>query len=383
MEKYLSAASILTSSNKFHISLGLDRISKIMELLDNPQDNLKCVHIAGTNGKGSVCAFLNNIFIENGLKTGLFTSPHLFSYNERICVNNEKINDKDFDKLVFEISDMAEKNNIPLTEFEILTAVSFLYFKMQNVDIVILETGLGGRLDSTNIIKNPVACAITTIDFDHKERLGNTIEEIATEKAGIIKGDVPVIIQKDNLGFSTIEKYAKNLYVAKNLVEPMEIGLLGNHQKKNLALALETIKHMPFDFGKEKVLKAIKNTRWRFRLEYDKKNKILIDGCHNPNGARALRNFLDENFKNEKLQFVFGCLKNKEYEKMLEILIKKGDELHFVEFLHTNSLKFTDLPEKFKKIAKKYDEKNLDKNALKIYCGSLYMLGEFFKKDDK
>ena len=200
----MNAAEILTSSEKFHIELGLKRISKIVELLNNPQKNLKIIHVAGSNGKGSTCAILEEILTKAGYKTGKFTSPHLFSYNERITINKQQISDFDFERLIKEINSLDKKFNIELTEFEILTAAGFLYFNEKACDIVILETGLGGRLDSTNVIENPLASIITSISLEHKERLGNTIEEISKEKAGIIKKGCPAVFLKKNKGYKTL-----------------------------------------------------------------------------------------------------------------------------------------------------------------------------------
>ena len=206
--KYNDAVKLLTSVGKFHVSLGLERISKILELLGNPQDKLDCIHVAGTNGKGSVCAILSSILACAGKKVGLYTSPHIFKYTERIKIlfpllpnplsqgarENANIPDEDFAKYVFEISNLADKNGIDLTEFEILTAVMFKYFADNNVDVVVLETGLGGRFDATNVIKKNLCSIITHVDYDHTERLGDTIEKIAFEKAGIIKPNCPCIV---------------------------------------------------------------------------------------------------------------------------------------------------------------------------------------------
>ncbi len=150
---YNDAVNLLTSAGKFRISLGLERIEKILELLGNPQDKLNCIHVAGTNGKGSVCAILSSVLTCAGKKTGLYTSPHIFKYTERIQINGEQIPDEEFSKYVFEITKLAQQNSIDLTEFEILTAVMFKYFYDNGVEVVVLETGLGGRFDATNVIK--------------------------------------------------------------------------------------------------------------------------------------------------------------------------------------------------------------------------------------
>ena len=190
---YQDAISLLTSKGRFHIELGLDRIKSVLELLGNPQNDLKYIHVAGTNGKGSVCAMLASILSEKYEKVGLYTSPHIFEYTERIKISGNNIPKDVFANYVFKICEIADNANIHLTEFEILTVMMFLYFKSQNVDIVVLETGLGGRFDATNIIKTNLCSVITHIDYDHTERLGRTRDQIATEKSGIIKQGCPVI----------------------------------------------------------------------------------------------------------------------------------------------------------------------------------------------
>ena len=186
MDKYSKIEKLLLKQGKFYISLELDRIKAVLALLGNPQNKLKIIHIAGTNGKGSVCAMLNQILISAGFKVGLYTSPHLIKYNERIKINNNNISDDDFYELVLKITEIAEKNDIYLTEFEILTAVMYKYFADNNVDYAVIEVGLGGRFDATNIIEIPILSIITSISFDHTERLGDTIEKFRTTSGTII-----------------------------------------------------------------------------------------------------------------------------------------------------------------------------------------------------
>ncbi len=274
----MRAEEILTSAGKFHIELGLTRILKILELLGNPQKDLKFIHVAGSNGKGSTCAILEEILVKAGYKTGKFTSPHLFSYTERITVNKHPISDLDFETIINKIVELDKKNNIELTEFEILTAAGFLYFKEKACDIVILEVGLGGRLDSTNVIENPLVSIITSISLEHKERLGDTIEKIAKEKAGIIKKGRPVVFLEENRGCKILEDEAlkkdgiifktkaisvKNgcailslphytgkttlsdviddISISKSAAVSVKFNLKGKHQGENLALALKTV----------------------------------------------------------------------------------------------------------------------------------------------
>ncbi len=312
-------------------------------------------------------------------------------------VNNEEISTYVLNRLTNEIDELAKKNDIELSEFELLTAVGFYYYFVKAVDYVVLETGLGGEFDATNVIENPQGVVITSIDLDHTERLGKTIDEIALQKAGIIKKNSLVAISKENKGYKVIknkidELNAKELPLPEVKVEFKEgqniavidkkeydFNLSGSHQAQNLALALSILKPLNID---EKIIeKALKEVTWKYRLEYDKKNQILIDCAHNPSGIETLRNFLDENFKGIKKIFFFGCLKNKDYDNMLKTLIRKEDELNFIEFDYPNSLKFDELDKKFK--AKKYDFKSLDEikniEGLKIICGSIYMLGEILK----
>ena len=398
--KMQSAQSILTSTDKFHIDLGLERTLLALERLNNPQDYINFIHVAGTNGKGSVCAMLNEIlcehFLNSSVNVGLFTSPHLFSYCERIKINNVPITCDDLDKYIKIALEAGEE----LTEFELLSVAAMKYFYDKNVKYVILEVGLGGRYDSTNVIKKPICSVITTIDFDHTARLGNTIDEIAYQKAGIIKKNCPSVVSAHNNGFSVIKSCAdeanSDLYLADENIkvefdgennyayiagEKYDFSLLGDYQAQNLALVLSALECLPFKIDKKTLAAALKNVRWKFRLEYDKEKKMLIDGAHNPSGVFVLRNFLDKYFKNEKKTFIFGCLNNKDYEKMLEILLNEGDELYFYEFDYPNALKYEQLPDNIKQRSQKTCDprKILDeKQNLKVVCGSLYMLGKLF-----
>ncbi len=393
-----NASEILTSHEKFHITLGLERIEKILKILNNPQKQYKVIHVAGTNGKGSTAKIINQLLIEAGIKTGLYTSPHIFKYEERIMVDNEEISPYVFSKLVSEIDELAKKNKIELSEFELLTAVALYYFFIKQVEYVVLETGLGGEYDATNVVK-PKSCAITSIDFDHTERLGSTIEEIASQKAGIIKKGCEVAVLEDNKGCDVIKKKidevkAKTAKIpsvkvkyddGKNIAtigkKKYEFNLLGSHQAQNLALALGAVAHLKLN--DEIIEKALKNVTWRYRLDYDNENQILIDSAHNPSGIQTLRDFLDENFKDTKKTIFFGCLKNKDYKNMIKILKTKEDELYFIEFNHPNALKYEELGKRPK--AKKYDFKSLDEikniEGLKVICGSIYMLGDILTTD--
>ena len=397
----MNAAEILTSKNKFHIKLGLERMEIILKAFNNPENSFECIHIAGTNGKGSTCAIIEKILLEDKRKViGKYTSPHLFSYTERISVDGENISEVELNQIISLINKKDDELNLGLTEFEILTAAAFIYFKKKNVDIAILETGLGGRLDATNVIKKPLISVITSISFDHKERLGDTIEKIAYEKAGILKNGSKCVFLKSNNGSETLKNEAikKGVIlveddldvsvennVAKINGEDFEFNLNGDFQKENLKLALLAINSLDFKIKKETIKNALKNVSWRFRMEkinYKGKN-LLIDSCHNPDGARVLAEYLEKYEKNKKIKFIFGCLKNKEYEKILDTIYSPCYDFCFYEFNYPNALKYENLEEKYKnKIREIKDpifEIGQNDYELCVLAGSIYMLGKIFK----
>lgn len=397
----MNAAEILTSKNKFHIKLGLERMEIILKAFNNPENSFECIHIAGTNGKGSTCAIIEKILLEDKRKViGKYTSPHLFSYTERISVDGENISEVELNQIISLINKKDDELNLGLTEFEILTAAAFIYFKKKNVDIAILETGLGGRLDATNVIKKPLISVITSISFDHKERLGDTIEKIAYEKAGILKNGSKCAFLKSNNGFETLKNEAikkgailveddLDISVENNVAkingEDFEFNLNGDFQKENLKLALLAINSLDFKIKKETIKNALKNVSWRFRMEkinYKGKN-LLIDSCHNPDGARVLAEYLKKYEKNKKIKFIFGCLKNKEYEKILDTIYSPFYDFCFYEFNYPNALKYENLDKKYKnKIREIKDpifEIGQNDYELCVLAGSIYMLGKIFK----
>lgn len=397
----MNAAEILTSKNKFHIKLGLERMEIILKAFNNPENSFECIHIAGTNGKGSTCAIIEKILLEDKRKViGKYTSPHLFSYTERISVDGENISEVELNQIISLINKKDDELNLGLTEFEILTAAAFIYFKKKNVDIAILETGLGGRLDATNVIKKPLISVITSISFDHKERLGDTIEKIAYEKAGILKKGSKCTFLKTNNGFETLKNEAikkgailveddLDISVENNVAkingENFEFNLNGDFQKENLKLALLAINSLDFKIKKETIKNALKNVSWRFRMEkinYKGKN-LLIDSCHNPDGARVLAEYIEKYEKNKKIKFIFGCLKNKEYEKILDTIYSPFYDFCFYEFNYPNALKYENLDKKYKnKIREIKDpifEIGQNDYELCVLAGSIYMLGKIFK----
>ena len=382
---YDNAVKLLTSQGKFYINLGLERISSILNLLGNPQDKLQCIHVAGTNGKGSVCAIIASILEKAGMTVGLYTSPHIFNYTERIKINGVDISKDDFAKFVFEICDIADKNNIHLTEFEILTAVMFKYFADSEVDVVVLETGLGGRFDATNVIKSNLCSIITHIDYDHTERLGNTLSKIAFEKAGIIKPDCPVITAE---GYEVIRDKADECNSLLLMVAPFEdtenLSLKGVCQQENLSLALAAVRQVFPIISESTIQEGLKSVKHPCRFQYIKDRNLIIDASHNPNGALALRESLDFYFPQMFRRFVFGCLRNKDYKQMMEILFSKGDEIYFYHFNNKNSCTVEELQESCEYPShtfKSLDELLTKDNTLTIICGSFYMLNEILPEN--
>lgn len=373
---YSETIQDLTSKGRFYIDLGLDRIEAALAKLGNPQDYLKFIHVAGTNGKGSVCTMLDSILREAGYKTGLYTSPHIFEYTERIKVNGIEIPQDDFALLYKKVAD----TNIHLTEFEILTIIAFLYFHEHNVEIVILETGMGGRLDATNVIKQNLCAIITQIDLDHTDRLGKTKDEIAYEKAGIIKQGCPIVT---SMGYEAIRDKADEMnsmfiftspFVPQDFVDAL--ALKGLHQIENLALVLSAINYLFKDIDENTIKRGLMKVKNPCRFEYFEDKNLIIDASHNPNGIKALRDNLDYYYPNQKRRFVFGCLKTKDYAKMMQLLFQEGDEVYLNEFDYKDACTFEELAEKCPICAKKYEGQDLSLDKLNIICGSFYMIGK-------
>lgn len=338
-------------TSKFGIDLSLDRISVLMDYLGNPQDKLKYVHIAGTNGKGSACAVISSILSNAGYKTGKFISPHLEKFNERITIDGLNISDEDIERLSAVIMDkikiMTDKGIEHPTQFEIICAMAFVYFFERKCDIVVLEVGLGGRLDATNIIKKPEVSVITTIAYDHTDRLGNSIEKIAGEKAGIIKKGSPVVSAPQEpaamnvIRHACIEKDCKLVTVGLENLKPkstqddfqifdfegyssLSLGLRGSHQLINASAALKVIdelKEKGFIINDEAVYQGIKSAENIGRFEVLGHNpEFVIDGAHNISGISTLKDALYRYYAGKRIILVMAVLSVKDYQKMVDIL---------------------------------------------------------------
>jgi len=307
---YSEAIEFLYKLRLFGTKLGLENAIELARVNGNPQENLRFIHVAGTNGKGSTCAMLESIYRAEGLKVGLFTSPHLVSFTERIQVNRACIPEEDVARLTLAMMEPFGGRDMELwplrpTFFEFVTIMALIYFREQNCDLVVWETGMGGRLDATNIV-TPLASVITNIQHDHQHWLGNSLEEIAREKAGIIKPGVPVITATEQKeGLDVIRKTAKmhqapltviseEVEFARQFTDVLqEIPLLGAHQRKNATLALAVCCTLSekIPLGVNAIRRGIKSVSWAGRLQLIKRGEteFLLDGAHNPDGPLRLR----------------------------------------------------------------------------------------------
>jgi dihydrofolate synthase/folylpolyglutamate synthase len=295
-----------------------------------------------------------------------------------------QISDEDFAKYVFEISKIPQDNQIDLTDFEILTAVVFKYFYDNEAEVVVLETGLGGRFDATNVIKKNLCSVITHVDFDHTERLGDTLDKIAYEKAGIIKKGCPCIVFE---GKEVYYDVADSLDAPLQLILPMvnseNLALKGVHQQENLALALAVIENCFPKISDDVIQVALGKVKHICRFQYIEDKNLIIDGAHNPNGVNALRQSLDMYYPYGKRRFIFGCLNNKDYEVMVNSLFDRGDEIYFYHYKHQNSCTVKQLQEVCSFEAKALtDDVEIDfgDGVLTIICGSFYMIEELVKR---
>ncbi|MDD3013772.1 MAG: bifunctional folylpolyglutamate synthase/dihydrofolate synthase [Candidatus Gastranaerophilales bacterium] len=402
---YKKALTILTSQGKFHISLGLERIGRVLELLDNPHETLKVIHVAGTNGKGSTCAMLSSVLTEAGYKTGFYSSPHLVEYIERIKINDIEISEEDFARLVFKVIETADKAEVHVTEFEILTAAAFLHFKENEVDFAVLETGLGGRLDATNVVKKPILTILTSIDFDHTDRLGDTIEQIAFEKAGIIKNNVPVITLKDNNGLEIIknissDKSSELILADSSDINNYEISLSGLWQLKNLSLVLESVKYLNktgLTISDQALRCGLKNTNWPARFQYIEDKKLILDGAHNLSGAILLKESLDFYFPAQKRIWIYSSLNTKDYKSIINTLFRPGDIVICTKSISKNAVRTCELSQKIADIypdvqiyqapdviqAYNMSASIASNGTLTIIAGSLYTIGELLANFSK
>jgi dihydrofolate synthase / folylpolyglutamate synthase len=315
----------LDSLDKFGINLGLERIERLMTELGEPQRRFQSLHVAGTNGKGSTCAMIASILKEAGYKVGLYTSPHLFAYTERIKINGQDIPRRDFERGLAKIEKISHAWPEQPTVFEVLTAVAFWYFAEQKIDYAVVEVGMGGRLDATNVI-TPLVSVITNMDLEHKAVLGNTLAKIAIEKGGIIKPRVPVITGEEKpevlkvLGHQA-EKNGSILIQVNSQGAGLRSGLIGAHQKINAACALEAVNLAGIKASKAAVLRGLARTKWPARFQLVSRRPLtIVDGAHNPAGMATLVATLRAEYPEKKFTFIVGAQADKDAAGMLRLI---------------------------------------------------------------
>ena len=328
-------------------NLGLDRIRELCSRLGDPQKKLKFIHVAGTNGKGSTCAMLSAILTAAGYRTGMFTSPHLQRYNERFQINGEEISDEALCQAAESVKKAVEGMEDVPTEFERCTAIGLEYFAEEGCDIVVFEVGLGGRLDSTNVIDAPEAAVITNLGLEHTEVLGDTIEKIAFEKAGIIKPGCSVVLYAQSPeAEGVVKQKAAECGCKVAVTDPsqekllsedvfgqkidyknrkdIELRLIGTYQFNNCALVLETVdvlKERGWNIPEEAVREGLRTVRWPGRFEVlQREPLIILDGAHNPNGVQELAHCIERFLPGKKLRIVMGVMADKDHAQMIDII---------------------------------------------------------------
>ncbi|MEG4808671.1 folylpolyglutamate synthase/dihydrofolate synthase family protein [Microcoleus sp. F8-D3] len=415
----MNAESILQSYQHFGVHLGLERIHQLLQKLDNPHKQVPIIHIAGTNGKGSVCAYLSSVLTEAGYRVGRYTSPHLIDWTERICINQKPISPTQLQQCLERVVAATENNTETPTQFEIITAAAWLYFAEQKTDIAVIETGLGGRLDATNVCETPLASVITSISLDHWQILGPTVADIAGEKAGILKAKCPAVIgELPESARIVIEKRIQELDCPATWVKPAvdlgqgfaeyqfnqnadkikyQLPLLGKIQLMNSAIAIATLQilqNQGWQISPTAIENGIAKTQWPGRLQQTtwKNRTILIDGAHNPAAAIALREYVDNLNTSQPINWVIGILATKDCDDILKALLKKGDRLYLVPVPDQNSSSPAELaalaqiicPEltlcqAFPDLTTALDAAVTGDN-LTILCGSLYLVGYFLQQ---
>jgi len=411
----------LYSFKQYGSKLGLERISYLVEQLGNPQNNIKIVHVTGTNGKGSVCKFIGSILQTAGYAVGVYISPHLECFSERIVVDGKEISEEDIvvltEKIKPVVDDMIKKNSTP-TFFEIVTAMAFQLFSDSHVDFAVIEVGLGGRFDATNII-TPVVSVITNISLEHTDRLGEDVKSIAFEKAGIIKEDVPVLTAAEGDAKAVIEKIAKEKNASVTLIArsswdrlshtiqyqeflvhgilndyTVKTSMLGGYQGENIALAITAVEQLQMKgayLTDSDIIDGISTTFNPGRMEIiSEEPTILLDGAHNPVGMEMLKKTLKEDFEYDRLVLVIGILEDKDIQSMLSIIIPLSDVVIVTKSSNPRACEPTALKDKIEKLgyrkelftfnsllkAIEYAKPLADNNDIICISGSLFTVGE-------
>jgi dihydrofolate synthase/folylpolyglutamate synthase len=413
--------NFLRPYQRFGVHLGLDRIRQLLANLDNPQQTFPIIHVGGTNGKGSVCAYLSSVLTAAGYRVGRYTSPHLINWTERICINGIPITETAFIAVLRRVEAAIAPDSEPPTLFEVVTAAAWLYFAEQEVDIGIIEVGLGGRLDATNVCDRPLLSIITSISREHWQNLGSTLAAIATEKAGILKPNGDVMIgQVPPEAEAVFRARSQELNCRTFWIKPAlaisqhracfqaptpdftaidyPLPLLGEIQLMNSALAIAAIQHLQqkdWQIPSEAIERGMVQTQWLGRMQWLtwKNRHLLVDGAHNPAAAIALRQYV--NTLNQPISWVMGMLSTKDHRDIFEALLQRGDRLYLVpipDHSTANPAELAILAQSIcpdlMSIAEAGDVFNALERAIAddamgdrqiILCGSLYLVGYFLQ----
>ena len=421
--------ALLQEFAHFGVHLGLEASQRLLASLGNPHQRVPIIHVAGSNGKGSVCAYLSSMLTQAGYRTGRYTSPHLVNWTERICIKDQPIATPDLLSVLQQAKAAIRLGDPSPTQFELLTAAMWLYFAQQQVDIAVIEVGLGGRLDATNVCDRPLVSVITSIGLEHTERLGDTLAKIAWEKAGILKPDCPAVIgslpqeaaavvsrvaydrccpttyvqPSQDLGngwalYKGMELYELDdstiMYLPRQLV--YQLPLPGQMQLQNSAVAIgamQRLREQGWEISDETMISGLSQAEWPGRLQWYRWNghRILLDGAHNPDGAQALRQFVDTQAR-QPVHWVMGMLATKNHREIFQALLRGGDCLYLVPVPGHRSADLKELvalaqdvcPHLHQCAAFQDVQWGLQaatlaakKRSLVVLCGSLYLLGHF------
>ena len=413
--------SLIQPFQRFGVHLGLGRIKKLLADIGNPHLQVPLIHVAGTNGKGSVCAYLSSILTEAGYQVGRYTSPHLVDWTERIYLNERAIAATDLIEILQDIQEALDPTTESPTQFEVITAAAWLYFARSQVDVVVMEVGLGGRLDATNVCDRSLVSIITSISREHWQRLGPTVADIAREKAGILKPNCPAVIGQLPLeAKEVVVERIKALNCPAIWIEPATeiniasadrirwakyhqieypLPLLGEVQLANSAIAIaaiESLQQQGWHIPQLAIQTGMTKTRWLGRLQWAKyqDHPLLIDGAHNPAAATALRQYVDT--LNKPVTWVMGMLSTKDHEDILDILLHPQDELHLVPVPDHSSADPQELANLAQQVCPQLSDcqtysdlflaleavwnNSENQEPLVVLCGSLYLIGHFFRQ---
>ncbi len=415
LARYRDSIDYLYGLQKYGIKFGLNSTESMLERLNNPHRRLRCIHVGGTNGKGSTAAILSSILTRHGFRVGLYTSPHLVRFTERFRINDEEVPMSAILPVVEQVRSVINEIEPP-TFFEVVTSLGLTYFAKEEVDWAVIEVGMGGRLDATNVIR-PLAAVITNVSYDHQEFLGTTLAAIAREKAGIIKDEIPVVTGArqplvQGILKATCFRHGAPLYclgsdfkVRRNpdgtfqyqgirrRWPSLNVGLRGGHQFQNTALALACLEVLEQDhalaLNETSVQEGLERVHWPARLEVlQEKPLVILDGAHNPQGAEALRDALKHSFKYTKLHLVLGIMADKDIKGILRRLLPLAETAIFTQPRYTRAAD----PEELKRLARPYLRKHYvindpaaaieqakqlaDPDDAICIAGSLYFAGE-------